>query len=321
MPNPNFRVTIFDNAQELIGLAERIIAKHVLDGAASVLTALNMGDMNTKTTFAKTKDILAAQLNRNKETAFETRDIAIGDATGTAGTLIFYLTSARDILLGIYKGKEQKLGDHGFEVNTSDGNLAVEIPANALKLITLASLVINKHALDGAASPIKGLDMADFTTKRNTADTQHKLATQLNRDKEKAFAERDHALGIAKDKKTSTDGTAKFYITSVRDVLLGLNKGKEFNLGDWGFDVQFSSGAGSPSGTFSALPSSIAAGETSALEWNISGSASVEIDNGIGAVAASGTQNVTPAVTTTYKLTATASNGKTLTISITVTVS
>lgn len=321
MPNPNFSVTIPDNAQELIGLSERVVAKHALDGANSVLSAINMADMQAKTTLAKIKDGQQGQLNRDKETAFETRDIALGDETGTEGTVIFYVTSARDILLGIYKGKEHKLGDHGFEVNKSSGNVSVEIPSNAKALIDLAKLIITKHNNDGAASPIKGLDMADFSGKNQTAEAQHTLATQLNRDKEKATGERDHALGIAAGQKVSTEGTVKFYVTSCRDVLLGLNKGKEFNLGDWGYDVQFSSGPGAPTGTFKASPSSILAGESSDLSWNISDSVSRVIDNGIGAVAEAGTQPVTPAATTTYTLTANGQGGKKLTASATITVS
>jgi hypothetical protein len=320
MPNPNFSVTIPNNPQELGGLSQRVLDKHVLDGPASVLTPLDMADMQAKTTLARIRDAAAAQLNRDKETAFEARDLALGIDNGNPDTVDFYVKSSRDVLLGIYKGKEHKLGDHGFNVNSSSGNVSVEIPTDAPGLIGLAALIIAKHVLDGAASPIKGLNMVDFTAKNATASAQHKLATQLNRDKEKATAERDHALGIAEGQTTKTPGTVKFYVTSARDVLLGLNKGKEFNLGDWGFDVQFSSGAGAPTGTFTATPSSIAAGASSTLGWNISGSSSVVIDNGIGAVAASGTQIVSPAATTAYKLTATAAGGAALTITVTVTV-
>jgi len=320
MGNQNFSVTIPENPQELGGLSQRVLDKHALDGAGSVLTPMDMADMQAKTTLAKIRDTAAAQLSRDKETAFETRDLALGIENNNPDTVDFYVKSARDILLGFNKGKEQKLGDHGFNVNMSSGNVSVEIPTDAPGLIALADLIIAKHVLDGAASPISGLNMVDFTAKNGTAKAQHKLATQLNRDKEKATGERDHALGIAEGQTTKTPATVKFYVTSARDVLLGLNKGKEFNLGDWGYDVQFSSGAGAPTGTFKATPSSTAVGESSTLEWNISGSTGQTIDNGIGAVAATGTQVVTPAATTAYKLTATAPNGTTLTTTATITV-
>jgi len=318
MSNTIFSITIPRNPQELGGLSQRILDKHVLDGAGSVLNPLDMADMQAKTTLAKIRDAAGAQLERDKETAFQTRDLALG--IGEMDTVDYFVKSSRDVLLGINQGKEQKLGDHGFNVNASSGNVSVEIPTDAPGLIALAALIIAKHVLDGAASPLAGLDMVMFTSKNATAKAQHTLATQLNRDKEKANAERDHALGIAEGQTTKTTGTVKFYVTSARNVLLGLNRGKEYNLGDWGYDVQFSSGAGAPTGTFTATPSSIAAGGTSTLDWNISGSTSVSIDNGIGAVAATGSQIVTPAATTTYKLTATASGGATLTISVTVTV-
>jgi len=56
--------------------------------------------------------------------------------------------------------------------------------------------------------------------------------------------------------------------------------------------------------SFSASPPSITAGDSSTLSWNVSGATSVEIDHGIGPVALSGSQSVSPASTTTYLLTA-----------------
>jgi hypothetical protein len=318
MSNQNFSVTIPGNPQELGGLSQRVLDKHVLDGAGSVLNPLDMADMQAKTTLAKIRDAAGAQLERDKETAFQMRDLALG--IGLTNTVDYFVKSSRDVLLGINQGKEQNLGAHGFNVNMSTGYVSVEIPSDAPGLMALADLIIAKHVLDGPASPLAGLDMVMFSSKNSTAKAQHNLGRQLNRDKEKANGERDHALGIAEGQTTKTEGTVKFYVTSARNVLLGHNRGKEYNLGDWGYDVQFSSGAGAPTGTFTATPSSILAGGTSTLEWNISGSTSVSIDNSIGAVAATGSQIVSPAATTTYRLTATASGGATLTIFITITV-
>lgn len=320
MANPNFSVTIPTNPQELGGLGQRVNDKHVLDGAGSVLTPLDMTDFQAKVTLAKNKDNAAAQLNRDKETATAARDLVLGINNDNPKTVKFYVTSARDTLLGYNKGKEHNLGDYGFNVNSSNGFVSVEIPTDAPGLMRLAGLIIAKDTALGAASLVKALDMADFAAKNAVADTQNTLAKQLNRDKEKATADRDKALGIAEGQKVTTPGTVRFYVTSSRDVLLGLNKGEEHNLGDWGYDVQFSSGPGAPTGTFSAAPAAITAGASSALSWNITGASSVTIDNGIGTVAASGTHTVTPSASTTYKLTATASGGAALIISVTVTV-
>jgi len=73
----NFSVTIPINPDELIGLSQRNLAKHALDGAASPLNPLNMGDMQGKTIAANTLNISANQLNRDKEEAYENRNVAL----------------------------------------------------------------------------------------------------------------------------------------------------------------------------------------------------------------------------------------------------
>jgi hypothetical protein len=65
-----------------------------------------------------------------------------------------------------------------------------------------------------------------------------------------------------------------------------------------------------PTITFSASPASITAGSPATLSWSVSGGAtSISIDQGIGSVAATGTRSVTPAVTTTYTITAANASG------------
>jgi len=71
--------------------------------------------------------------------------------------------------------------------------------------------------------------------------------------------------------------------------------------------------------TFTATPSSIAAGGTSTLSWTASGVNSVTIDHGVGTLFALGSAPVSPAQTTVYKLTATNIAG-TATATATVTV-
>ena len=61
--------------------------------------------------------------------------------------------------------------------------------------------------------------------------------------------------------------------------------------------------------SFTATPATISSGQSSTLQWNITGATSVSI-NGIGSVnSTSGTRVVTPAATTTYTLIATNSAG------------
>jgi hypothetical protein len=74
-----------------------------------------------------------------------------------------------------------------------------------------------------------------------------------------------------------------------------------------------------PRGSFTAGPSTIVVGSASTLSWNLTNATGISIDQGIGAVAASGSLSVSPASTTTYTLTATNAAGIT-TKSVTVTV-
>jgi len=60
---------------------------------------------------------------------------------------------------------------------------------------------------------------------------------------------------------------------------------------------------------FSVTPSSIDEGDSATLTWDVSNATSVSIDEGIGSVAASGTESVSPSETTGYTLTATNSAG------------
>jgi peptidoglycan-associated lipoprotein len=73
-------------------------------------------------------------------------------------------------------------------------------------------------------------------------------------------------------------------------------------------------------GQFTAEPSTIQRGQSSTLRWEITGNAtSVSIDNGIGTVRNTGSQQVSPTSSTTYTLTASGPGGS-VTASATVTV-
>jgi hypothetical protein len=61
--------------------------------------------------------------------------------------------------------------------------------------------------------------------------------------------------------------------------------------------------------SFAVSPTSIYQTEKATLSWSVSNATSVQIDQGIGAVALSGSKDVTPNSSTTYTLTATNSSG------------
>jgi len=66
--------------------------------------------------------------------------------------------------------------------------------------------------------------------------------------------------------------------------------------------------AAAPTASISVSPNSIASGGSATLSWTSTNATNVTID-GIGAVASTGTQTVTPAASTTYHVTATGPGG------------
>ncbi|HJU83754.1 MAG TPA: hypothetical protein VJ600_06065 [Holophagaceae bacterium] len=71
--------------------------------------------------------------------------------------------------------------------------------------------------------------------------------------------------------------------------------------------------------SFTATPATVTQGSGSTLAWSVSNATGVTIDNGVGAVASTGSQPVSPSTTTTYTLTATNPKGNaTMTATVTV---
>ena len=56
-------------------------------------------------------------------------------------------------------------------------------------------------------------------------------------------------------------------------------------------------------------PGSVNQGQAASLSWTTANATTITIDQGVGSVAASGTRSVSPAVTTTYTLTASGPGG------------
>jgi peptidoglycan-associated lipoprotein len=64
-----------------------------------------------------------------------------------------------------------------------------------------------------------------------------------------------------------------------------------------------------PTATLSVNPDSVQAGQSATLTWQTQNANDVSIDNGVGTVQPSGTQQVTPSQSTTYRLTARGAGG------------
>ena len=111
------RVNIPKNPGQVIQLSQAIGVKHGADGVDSPLKGLDMPDMANKTDTADQENKNAARLYREGELATQNRDNALGTENPVKGSVAYYVRAARDVLLGIYKGNEQKLGEWGFEVD------------------------------------------------------------------------------------------------------------------------------------------------------------------------------------------------------------
>jgi len=87
-----------------------------------------------------------------------------------------------------------------------------------------------------------------------------------------------------------------------------------------GFTVRLSPDVPLPGiSNFSAVPDTITAGQSLTLSWNVKDASSIVIEPGIGSVPAGGSRLVSPAVDTTYTLTALNSGGPSLkSVSVTV---
>lgn len=122
--------------------------------------------------------------------------------------------------------------------------LRISLPKGPDELIALALAIDAKDTALAAASPLKGIkNWSQFKAIVATADAKNKAGKDLARQAERATEDRDNALGQRGQLK---ENTVRWFVASVRDVLVGLNKGNEHALGDWSFTVDTSVSAVSP---------------------------------------------------------------------------
>ena len=107
------RVVIPENPEKALRLAEKVMAKHTADGAASPLNTLNdhtWAANGPKVAQALALEAQAKQLEKDVENLYKQRNALIAPVKET-------LRSSRDLLLAAYKTNPKKLGEWGFEVN------------------------------------------------------------------------------------------------------------------------------------------------------------------------------------------------------------
>ena len=127
----NFRIAIPGNPEDLIKLGMKLKEKHLALGADSPIKGVKDLDLFAgKLTTADTKNELSKQLYRDAERATQDRDLSLGHVGQLREqTVRYWVTAARDVLLGLNKGNEQALGVWGFSVDTSPPVKKVKPPA------------------------------------------------------------------------------------------------------------------------------------------------------------------------------------------------
>jgi hypothetical protein len=108
------RVEIPRNAEELLGLADKVNKKHIADAANSPLRPLAWPAIGPTIAQALVFHEQAEALRRQMEAAYQQRDKLMKPIEDI-------VKSSRDILTGAYQKEMKKLGDWGFSVADSGG--------------------------------------------------------------------------------------------------------------------------------------------------------------------------------------------------------
>ncbi len=123
----------------------------------------------------------------------------------------------------------------------SKTSIKVEIPESKPDMLNkMGENVLKKHIELGEKSPLNGLDMETFAVKLNDGKSKRAQAKSLHEQAELLNQQAGLSIGIDKSQNTKTAGTVYSTLTSARDILLGLNRGQERKLTEWGFDVVIS---------------------------------------------------------------------------------
>jgi len=107
-------------------------------------------------------------------------------------------------------------------------------------LTKLGGSVLKKHLELAANSPLIGLDMETFADKLNDGIAKRAEAKKLHEQAELLNQQAGISLGLDRSQNAKSQGTVYSTLTSARDILLGLNRGQERKLAEWGFDVVIS---------------------------------------------------------------------------------
>lgn len=115
--------------------------------------------------------------------------------------------------------------------------MRIVIPSNVDDLINLANNIVKKEDALKEKSNLSVDELADLRKQITAAMDANTRQKELTKQAKELTLTRDNALGTAKKASVNRPGTVKFFITGLRDVLLGKNKTNPKALGDWGFNV------------------------------------------------------------------------------------
>lgn len=126
------RVIIPDNADELIGLIELIIAKETAVAPNGVLTPAELTELQDYRQKGADANAAQKQFYKDAEEKTKMRDLALGTHKGATvnqpGSAMYLVTYLRDALLAKNKTNPNVLGEWGFVVDTSPKKKAEPTP-------------------------------------------------------------------------------------------------------------------------------------------------------------------------------------------------
>lgn len=105
------------------------------------------------------------------------------------------------------------------------------------ELMGLLKSILEKYEKDPKTSPLKSLNMTDFTAKTNLAAITRKDAKRLSEQSQAMYGESEQLMGIAPGQSRQSEGTLLYLLTMVRDQLLLTYRGNEDKLAEYGFKV------------------------------------------------------------------------------------
>ena len=107
-------------------------------------------------------------------------------------------------------------------------------------MIANGETMLEKHKALGDASPLNSLDMVKYEKNLTSGRANRQKAKSLHNDGERLNQQAALNLGVDKTQNINTPGTVYSTRASARDILLGIYKGQEKQLAEWGFGVVIS---------------------------------------------------------------------------------